>query len=274
MRALAALALLALAGAAFAAQDAAPLTKNSVRAMAPEALTRRLFGELSRVMLPIAEPARTRPRPRPTRPLRSLSFLTVPRGSNDAGICESEVVTVGFEPAGPENGADTPVRPRAIGTSTQFFVRDAARMRQGGPVEAGEARALDAACAAADPRRARLISARGSSQVFVAVELVRELVEAARAGRATAPLDCDGFARPGESAELTEAACLREVAGIGPEQVSSVEECGSPNPDYAACRRVVVANAFQIDFAFADGNRRLARIRIDPMIVFADELID
>lgn len=269
MRALAALAVLVLAGgAALAARDAAPLTKNSVRAMAPDALTRRLFGEVAPIMLPVAD--RVRPGGRPTQPLRRLTFLTVPHAANIEGMCQTQVVVVEFEPAGPLAGPDTPVRPRRIRSAPAYFVRDQARLRAAHAGEAEDERRVDMACAAIDPRRVHTISARNDYQVGPALRLMLDVAEAARAGRPLVPLDCSAIMENG--ARLTEAQCLAEFARLGVDQVFSIWPCDPP-PGALVCHRLD-AGGNQLDLLMAEGNQRLARAKIDRMVVVADYLID
>jgi hypothetical protein len=270
--------LLSAGGAAFAQRGSdVILTKNQVRAMAPDAVTRRLFGGLSPLILPI--PDRGQPGVRPTRPLRSLSFLTRPSSTNWDGICQSEMIGVEFEPAGPPAGADTRVRPRRFASETYYFVPDPARLRPERPPEDAEdedparrhgrwvARA-DAACTGVDPRRVQLINARQPYHLF-ALPLLLDLADDARAGRPTVPLDCSGVSPRG--APLGEAQCRARFAALRIGTIDMAADCSVPMA--VVCHQISIGGD-QIEMRMTPNNQRLASAKIEAMIVVADRLID
>ncbi len=127
------LVLISAGGAALAQRSDVVVTKTEVRAMPPEAMVPRLFGGLAPLILPI--PDRGQPGVRPTRPLRSLSFLTRSSRTNWEGICQSDLFQVEFEPAGPIAGADTRVRPWRVVTETLYCVPNPAGLRPPPPSE-------------------------------------------------------------------------------------------------------------------------------------------
>jgi hypothetical protein len=261
--------LFSAAGAALAPRGGVVLTKNEVRRMAPETVARRIFGELGPLMLPVAD--RGEAGVRPTRPLRRLFFYTLPHGANIAGMCRTELMVVEFEPAGPLAGADTPVRPRRITSAPAYFVRDRARLRAGDPNEdeAEDDDRIDAACAAIDPRRAHIIRAQHEYQLGIGLQLLLDLAEAARAGRALVPLDCSSLAEIGTP--LTDTQCLAEFARLGLDAVVLISPCDPPAA--IVCHRLFVGG-YQVDLGMTPNNQRLARARIDALIVVADRMID
>src|ERR1700710_483490 len=179
MRLTAALVAMAVAGTtALLAREPEPLTKVTVRTMPEQVLARRLFGELGRIMLP--DVYHGRPGRRPTRPLDLLSFATVPGAANAEGLCETQWVTVYFEPAGPLRGADTPVRPRRINSSTAYIVRDLARFRAASSGDSESERNADAACRAIDPRLAHSIAGRSEDRVDGGLRLLLPFIDAAK----------------------------------------------------------------------------------------------
>ena len=271
MRILALLLVLVMTGGvALAQRGGVTLTKTEARAMAPDVLTRRVFGGLAPLMLPVAEGGQ--PGTRPTRPLRRLYFYTLPYGANVAGMCQSEIVAVEFMPAGPPAGADTLVRPRRITGQPVYFVRDQARLRAGDPNEdeAEDEGRIDAACAAIDPRRAHTIGARNEYQLGVALRLLLDVAEAARGGRALVQLDCSGLIGPGD--QLNDPQCLARFAELGLDDVFEIVPCDPPGG--SVCHRLFVG-AYQVDLTMAPNNQRLAGAKIEPMVIVGpDQMID
>lgn len=269
MRLAAALVGIALATATgLLAREPAPLTKVTVRAMPPALLTRRLFGELGSIMLPAFYHGR--PGRRPTRPLDMLDFATVPRAANVAGLCETQSVIVDFEPVGPPRGADTPVRPRRITSSTGFIVRDLARVRADPAADGDDEPDADAACRAIDPRNAHVISGRSEYEVQAGLRVVLALIEAGKGGRSLAPLDCSGAMVAG--ARPSDAQCLAAIGRLGIDDISWIESCESGTPG-AQCHQVS-AGEFEMRLVMEPNGSRLARARLETMIVTADERID
>jgi hypothetical protein len=269
------LVLLSAGGTALAQRSDVILTKNQVRAMAPEAVARRLFGGLAPLVLPIAD--RGQPGVRPTRPLRSLSFLTRPSSANWDGICRTEAILVEFEPAGPPAGADTRVRPRRFTSGPVYFVPDPARLRPPPPDEESEdpvaadsrwnARA-DAACAGIDPRRVQRIGATEEYRL-TALRLLLDLVEDARAGRAAIPLDCGALGPP--EARLSAAQCRARFGQVDVRAVDMISACDPPPG--VVCHRLFVGG-YQLDLVMAPNNQRVASAKLDPLIIVADRMID
>jgi hypothetical protein len=269
------LVLLPAGGTAIAQRSDVVLTKNEVRRMAPEAVTRRLFGGLAPLILPIAD--RGRRGVRPTRPLYRLYFLTRPSGTNWDGICQTDSIEVEFEPAGPAAGADTRVRPRRFVSTTFFFVPDPAGLRSPSRAEEPddpasaqarwEARA-EAACAHVDPRNVQLINASPEYQL-TALRLLLDLTDDARAGRLAIPLDCSGIGP--RDASMSDAQCRASFAQLRLGTVDLITGCDPPMP--VVCHRLSTGS-YQVDLIMAPNNQRVASAKIEAMVVGADQLID
>jgi hypothetical protein len=261
-----ALALLALALAAptaAAAADPPPLTWARLRTMTPEAVARSLFGDVGQIMyLRPFQMSGTAP---PRWPLRSLSFLTRPRASYRAGVCETDWVDVEFEPAPFALGPDPGVRPRRFRVMTQYLVQDLAKVREGGPAVEEEAAALERACAVIDPREASAIIATTAFDITGTVGLLANLIDAARQGRTTAPILCRDHNRE----PIAEADCLRNLARLRPERLASATltaGCGRNEIDLY-CRQASVwdgSEIVEVVFELRRGSQVPARVLVDP----------
>ncbi len=248
--------------------EAQRLTRERVGAMSPEALTRRLFGDgaLAGLVYPLPRFDAMRRR---WMPLHSLTFLTRPRATHRAGVCETDWLTVYFEPRPFALGEDPPVRPRRVGVSTGYFVSDLASARADRVPEGGARWEQDAACAAVDPRQANLIVADDEMHVTGAMELVGDLIAAAGAGRTAAPLLC----RDSEGRPVAEAACLAQLARLHADKIGYVqllERCGEPGAGLY-CQRIETWEAgagadegYVILFELRRGNPAPVRIVVDP----------
>lgn len=263
------LAALVLAGSTtLLASAPEPLTRANVRTMPQEALTRRLFGDLGPIMLPIF--SRGRPGRTPTRPLDSLVFLTVPTASYSPGLCRSSTVTVHFDPDGPLAGADTPVRPTGIEVSQFYVIADLARLRRDDELgQEGRAR-LATTCAAIDPRQTWNISAPDEHMLVADVQIFVDLVEAARAGPVGVSLNCPG---PADQPPTTEAACRQIVAQLDIRRISMVARCNSPMTHAAGCFWLDLGEK-SVRFESDSITAPPSRVVVEDMIIIADERID
>jgi hypothetical protein len=239
-----------------------------VRSMPPRVLARRLFGDLGRIMLPAffhGHPGR-----RPTRPLGFLEFVTVPRAASVEGMCETQWVTVYFEPAGAQRGADTPVRPRAITSSPGYIIRDLARVRANPAGDAENESNADAACRAIDSRNEHSISGHDAFEVQAGLRALLALIDAAREGRSLAPLDCSDAVMDG--APMGDAACLAAIGRLGVGDIALIGSCAS---DAAGprCHRIA-AGEFEMRLVMEPNGRQLAHAKLETMIIIADERID
>jgi hypothetical protein len=257
--------LLLLAAAAPAiSQQPRPLTQADLRDLSDEQLSRRLFGDIGAIMFPIryradAGEART--------PIRALQFMSRPRVSHRAGICETDRVTVHFELA-PLPLVDG-VQPRRFELSTNYFVQDAALARQHRPPDLEDGRerfGLDSACAAVDPRQANISVAGDAHDVATAVVLVSDLAAAARSGRIAIPVECRE--RGGES--VPEAECRAELARLDPSEPMYVQHiAGCYRSDPAVyCRRIEFfqrseGRSFLFEFPIA--GREPARVTVESI---------
>jgi hypothetical protein len=194
----------------------------------PEEIVRQLFGEMGRILFPITPIAQ---RSLPLRGIRALHFYTRPYGAGLAGICQTDMIVVTFEPV-PGSGLrdDSPVQPsRIYRYDNSYFVADLPRTRK---------REVDheGSCSGIDPRTMPLIVASRSGEVVDAVADFADLIDAARAGRASVQLDC----RSPRGEPLDQAGCLKLLARYRPERIHSIATvpgCGRAARD-AYCHRI------------------------------------
>ncbi|HEY7809433.1 MAG TPA: hypothetical protein VIA98_03525 [Allosphingosinicella sp.] len=229
-----ALLLLVLAGCAgqAAAAEPPPLTWDRLSDMTPEAVAHELFGAFGDGLYLVGGQLPKRG-DRFGYPLRHLSFLSQPRASYRAGVCETDWIQVELAPLPPTLEQLEPgLRPRAPKLHTNYIVQDLAKVRDGGP-SVDEMPALEEACAAINPLEAPTILAETAFDITGTVGHVADLVEAAREGKTTAPLACTG-----DEGAMPEAECLRMLATLKPETITTAHleaGCGRKEAD-VSCR--------------------------------------
>jgi hypothetical protein len=278
MPATALLTLLLAAQAPAAAQDPEPLTAARIRAMPADALARRLLGDASAIVYPMLPESRIRDRADDDGS-QWVRYYTRPRVAPRAGICQTDFLHVELVPAGAPS-PDTPLRVRQITTSGVFIVQDVARSRQGGAPRDAERAALDAACAAIDPRQAEIVLADNAEQLERAIALTVDLRAAAGTGRIGVPLAC----RDGDERRIAQAACLRSMAELRTQTIHDVElvdGCwGMDRPGaFALDNRCLRAwlwgpqrrDRIEIEFAFRWGRQELVRIAVQPKPVLTGD---
>lgn len=239
---------LVLSGSAPAAAPEVPAWTNArVRSTTPEQVTRSLFGELSSALLPDFQ---AKDDWRFYGRLMSLRFYSVPRAGLNTGLCEVDWIHVTFAPIdkGGDPHKDLPVRPSKIESMQIHFIRDLAHAVRGGTRTAAQQASFDENCAARDPRRETRITAFNPDDIVIALRLLTELTEAARRGKALAPLDCTGLAR--EKGPLSKSECLAEVAAIRPGEIDN-----APRPETVETGvvRWVETPTWRLRFEFAAG---------------------
>jgi hypothetical protein len=214
-------------------QQSGTLTRAQVRTMPPEELSRRLFGDLGRIMFaqPYYEPPRVRLR---AEGLGALSFLTRPYRSGLAGVCRTDLFFVGFEPAFGAVGDDPPAVPARVQMySNSYLISDLAVARMGKLT--GDA-IPNRSCGEIDPRTVTVIVAGSEGQVVDAVQRYADLLDGARAGRIDAALEC----RNSVGNQLATGPCLAMLTRYRAERIHVVEGvagCGRAATD-ARCTRI------------------------------------
>ena len=249
-----------LTESALLAQAPVPLTRNSARAMTPETLSRRLFGDVSEILFPILYSGRAVDRLE--LPLQRLDFLSRPYATEEAGICGTTQVTVTFESVGRLRGARTLVRPRHIFSEPNYFLIDRPRVLRSEPVTDAERPQLNTLCAAQDPRTLPFFNAPSFSDAAQAARLLAELVDAAQSARANAPLNCSAMSAA-DHVPISGIQCLQDIAHLDPTKIWRVTQCVSPRN----CLRVIVDTGIAVSFELQPGERAPARITLEPNIV-------
>ena len=194
----------------------------------PEEITRRLFGDMSRIMYP-AYPRRQRTSG--SLGVRALHFYTRPYGAGLSGICQTDLVVVMFETSlGSLRRDDPPVQPARIAMYDNiYFVGDLARARAG---EVDD----EPSCSSIDPREVPHISGSRSGEVADAVQDFADLLDGARAGRRDVALDCQSL----QGRPLDERGCVALLARYRPERIhliANVPGCGRGATD-SWCYRI------------------------------------
>ena len=243
MRTALALGLLAATQPTSFPEETGTLTRAQVRAMPPEELTRRLFGDLGRIMFP--QPYYEPPRGRLRRDsLGALSFLTRPYQSGLAGVCRTDLFFVRFEPAFGAIGDDPPVVPSQVQLwSNSYLVSDLAVARMGKLT--GDA-IPSRSCGEIDPRTVTTIVAGSEGQVVDAVQRFADLLDGARAGRIGAALEC----RDSVGISLASGPCLAMLRRYRAERIHVV--AGVPG-----CGRAADARCTRIETSLEDHTGRL-----------------
>ncbi|HEY5712065.1 MAG TPA: hypothetical protein VIT38_09230 [Allosphingosinicella sp.] len=217
-----------LAVAQAAPPDAPPTwSRTEVEAMAPEAVARRLLGDGAANVLPMWESRGSGPAV--DAPLRLLMFRSVGRSSSLAGLCAADQIQIRFAPAGPIQGAATRVRTDRSWSSPIFYLVESALAATPAAVPAAARPAADAACRAIDPRRIHIFLSPDPDLLARALGIVTQAAAAARAGTATAPLDCAATGWEGH-APLDTRQCSALIAGIDLERVDSAAPCPGAEP--------------------------------------------
>jgi|GEM_PF-3450485 len=227
-------------GCAGAASLEPPLTKHSARAMDPEALNRRVLGEVGRNFLPVDR--RATGGPPPTRALDVLHFVAPARTADQPGLCFSDHAVVEFEPVGELAGADTPVRPARIFVHQDYFVRDAALMARSDPRRPMGSedfwRSEAQACAAADPRRAKLFHSAADPRT-AALLLGHALRAVGEARREQLPqgASCENSSDAEDDAPAPE--CVARLARSDVAAIDAIEECLRGEFEQVTCYNLV-----------------------------------
>lgn len=232
-----ALLIVCLVGVPASASEPAPITRSELRSLSDEALVIRVFGPLARDLF-VSRIDRESILPR--RPVE-IWFSTRARPSDAPGVCVTDRSIVRFEPALPWTDSQ-PMRLRAIETQASFIIqnRDLA-MRETG-IDASELEGFEERCAALDPRRDSTPADSGW-QLVKAISLINELGEAARAGRAPVPIDCQHLRFSGPP-PTNEAECLRELSHLGEHSVGWVQGCAEAVVINGTCIRVLTNDWF------------------------------
>jgi len=236
-------ALLALSPAAAQAQPEGSFTRQQIRAMTPEQISRRLFGDLGQIMFML--PDQTSDAAFAVgRSLDSLFFMARPRRTERIGICATDTVVVGFErvPGARPEQNDPPMRPLRLQSSTSYYIQDAALALEARAPAPAEQEPMQAACAAVDPRTVRPVyaTAGGEETVASAFKLLSAVVAGARAGNPAYMVDCRGRG----AVVLPQENCLPHLVRISPENVSNVyypEACRDrPSDRSVQCWTIIV----------------------------------
>jgi hypothetical protein len=211
--------------AAAAAQSPVPgsISKEEVRALSPEALTRRLFGETGRMLIPFHNGRHLASRDT----LRRLGFLSVPTWDGVPGVCATQYLHLYFRTVTPDYSGmpsemDSPSRrvlPHRLGMDVFYIIREPEASERNHP------HLLPIACPSVDPRQARRIVTDSPELIRSTVLELRPVFEAISARRSMLPVTCAWNILHRSEAECR--AALSELAAGRPERLDEVHACGS-----------------------------------------------
>lgn len=250
------------------------ISRTEVRSIGREAAARLLFGDRGSVLLPM--PPQPSAQPEPDRPLRYLTYFSPGRSTGRAGLCQADQVGVQFEPAGPNRGAATLIRPSRSWSGPFFYLARPRVAPTGAPLAEAARPGQEAACRAIDPRGTHLFFARDPDTVAQALPAMAQAVGKARARRRL-PLDCTATGST-EAMPLNARRCRAFVARIDVTLAHMVSTCRSQ----AATRCFEAQLSFDprsgpiswATFRIEDGGpgtvpARVAIIRMEPPLVSA-----
>lgn len=256
---LAAILLALLAAAPAAAREPAPLMRAELATLSEEALGRRIFGPLA---ADLYVTNMTRQTGRPWEGGR-VWFWTKPRKDwlRD-GLCVSDRMIVYLAPDPLAIDKNPAMRIGAVQTETVYIVRDRKMATKLTGFDPKELEGQDEACASLDPRR-NSIAADSGWQLMSAFELVKNLGEAARAGRAPVPIDCSGLNFNREP-PATVAECLAEFKSLGEHSVAATKECADSIVSGTHCIRVQTSDSF-LYFVLRRQDQEMERVIVEDI---------
>jgi hypothetical protein len=197
------------------------LSRTQIDAMAPEAVAHLLFGERSNLLPLWQTPGNSR---RIDAPLELLMFRSPGRSSGTAGLCVSDQIQMGFEPAGPIQGAATPVRPTRTWSSPIFYLANDRVALSAAPVGENARPAADAECRSIDPRHVHVFLARDPERLARTLAIVEQAIAAAQRGVTPVPIDCSATGGQGH-VQLGTRECMALVARIEMDRADQVRPC-------------------------------------------------
>jgi hypothetical protein len=236
---LAALLLALFAAAPATASEPEPLKRSELTTLSEEALARRIFGPLASDLY-VTNMTREGGRRWSD---AWVWFWTTPRKDwLRAGLCVADRMIVRLTPDRLAIGENPAMRIASVQTETVYIVRDREMATRLSGFDPKELEGQDQACAKLDPRR-NSIPAESGWQLMSAFEMVKKLGDAARAGRAPAPIDCSrlNFNR---DPPASEAECLAEFKTLGETSVASTRECADSIVSGTYCIRVQTFDSF------------------------------
>lgn len=247
------LALLA-APAPAAERKPEPLTRSELQTLTDEALARRIFGPLAADLFVGIRPDKD------DRSWGAVAIWFYTRARKDwlhPGLCVADRIIVYLDDA-PLRAFDSPgMGLRTIRVDTNYIIRDLKMAIRGSGFDPKELEGQDEACARLDPRRDS-IPAESGWQLMKAREVLNQLGEMARAGKASVPIDCRHLRFAGPPPE-SEAECLKALSVLSERSVEGVQSCADSQVTGGLCLRVQTWDWF-IYFVLRWADQSLERV--------------
>jgi len=194
------------------AASVAPITKIESRTLPRDAITRQIFAQLARRMRFESYPMHGK---RPKLPLSDMQFWAIPRATYVPELCESSLVTVYFDPAGPAHGADTKVR--AVGLEVDHIFHFLSEPVSPVHEALDDTSRLKANKACARLKPDNFFHARDASAVAFGINAFQNVVREAR-GNVPLSFPCKYGDVPAEE-------CQRDLAKLEFARITDVRPC-------------------------------------------------
>ena len=234
------------------------ITKIESRSLPPRVVTQRVFSQLAAKMRFEPYPSG---RPKPKLPLSDMQFWTVPRATYVSGLCESNLITVYFEPVGPKKGADTKVAAAGLEASSSFHFLAEPPASQEDVSDAAWAR-TNKACARLNPEK--FFHAKDAYSALAGAIALQKVIQAAQ--RDMPALLCVFGSEPAE-------ACRQRVAKLSLANMSDVWPCQGAD-SAKSCQTVWVNTGLSLTIHTVNGGDDLAQVELGELVTTGDERLD
>ncbi|HET7083814.1 MAG TPA: hypothetical protein VFI23_03525 [Rhizomicrobium sp.] len=242
------------------AGSAAPITKIESRTLPPHIVTQRIFEQLARQMRFDPYPAKGR---RPKLRLWDMQLWTVPRSSQFPELCESNFVTVHFDPVEPEHGADTKVSATGLEVDHAFrFLSEPASPART-PLDGSSQLKADKVCGKLKPDSFFL-----APDDNAVVSSINAFQNAVRVARSTAPLSF-----PCKFGNVTAEECQRDLAKLEFARITEVRQCN--DLDGNECYRIWLPDMGRsITIRCYNAGGTITKVDIGELVTISDERRD
>jgi hypothetical protein len=195
--------------------ERAAISKLEARSLPPEAVTKDVLDQLSRILHLQSYPSDGPP---PKLPLSDLWFRTTPYATELPGLCAYQQITVDFRPTEPGIfDAKTKTVPYRVEEKTLYrFVGESSPAPSDG-LQLNDILKANGRCAKLDPEKDFLLNAADEEIALEAIQIVDEISERVSRKPVSFELDCSEYSGP----------CERDIAKASSSKIEYVEKCDS-----------------------------------------------
>lgn len=251
----------------------APITKNEARSLPPAQVKQRVLKQLSDILT--LEEHRGRKPPRNL--LTDLRFVTAPHATQVSGLCQVDMLTVGFRSRGGERSdADTPVLARGFASEHFYHFLQVPTGDFHNSID-HEMPANDAPCRQAKLWEDEFFTAPDERAAFEGYVVAHRAMEAILAGSASFPFACEKYHRD-EARDCAD--IVREAKAA---QISYIRRC---EPDGTEARLSLCYEIFAGDRSlriiaspyssgpYVPPPLTVLKVKVDELIIMSHERID